>query len=149
MTVKHNISLAFLKKLRNGLFINKKRERQLSDDYIKRLSIKTPSAEQILLNLSGGNQQKVVLAKWLCTKPKLLILDEPTRGVDVGAKKEIHALIDSLAKTGMAIMVISSELPEVLGISDRIIVMHNGELKCELSRGEASQEKILQVAIAG
>jgi len=112
-----------------------------------RFRIKTPSKDQIIKNLSGGNQQKVVLAKWLATMPSVLILDEPTRGVDVGAKKEIHAIIDELAKTGMAIIVISSELPEVLGICDRIIVMQNGRIKGELLRDDATQVKILQMAI--
>jgi ABC-type sugar transport system ATPase subunit len=100
------------------------------------------------MNLSGGNQQKVVIAKWLATNPTVLILDEPTRGIDVGAKKEIHALMSEMAVSGVAIVMISSELPEILGMSDRIYVMHEGRLKGELDRAEASQELIMQMAVS-
>ena len=110
--------------------------------------IKTSGRDQLALHLSGGNQQKVVLAKWLAIKPKILIVDEPTRGVDVGAKKEIHAILDQLAGEGVAIIMISSELPEILGMSDRIIVMHEGQIKGELLRREATQEKILTLALS-
>lgn len=147
MTVKRNITLAILKKIRNGMLLSKDKENQISKEYIQKLRIKTPSDEQVVRNLSGGNQQKVVISKWLASAPKILILDEPTRGVDVGAKKEIHTAIDNLAKTGIAIIVISSEMPEIIGVSDRIIVMHNGEKKGELSREEATQSKILHMAI--
>ena len=99
------------------------------------------------MNLSGGNQQKVVMSKWLATQPKVLILDEPTRGIDVGAKKEIHSLMSHLAQQGVAIIMISSEMPEILGMSDRIMVMHEGRIKGELRRQDATQEKIMKMAI--
>jgi inositol transport system ATP-binding protein len=110
------------------------------------LAIKTPSLEQIVLNLSGGNQQKVLIGRWLLTEPDLLILDEPTRGIDVGAKSEIHKLMTKLAQAGKAIIMVSSEMPEILGMSDRIVVMHEGEKAGELTRAEATQEKVLQLA---
>ena len=111
------------------------------------LSIKTPGAEQKVKNLSGGNQQKVIIAKWLMTSPKVLIIDEPTKGIDVGAKKEIYLLINKLKAEGKAIIMISSDMPELLGICDRIIVMHQGEIKGELQREEATQESIMNLAI--
>jgi inositol transport system ATP-binding protein len=113
--------------------------------FVERLNIKTPSLNQQIGRLSGGNQQKVLLARWLLSNPDILILDEPTRGIDVGAKAEIHKLMSRLAKTGKAIVMVSSELPEILGMSDRIVVMHEGEKKGELTRAEASQEKIMEL----
>jgi ABC-type sugar transport system ATPase subunit len=110
------------------------------------LNIKTPSIDQIIMNLSGGNQQKVLIARWLLTNPKILIVDEPTRGIDVGAKAEIHRLLGDLAKAGKSIIMISSEMPEVLGMSDRILVMSGGRLIGILDRKEATQEKILLYA---
>ncbi|MEA4897451.1 sugar ABC transporter ATP-binding protein [Bacillota bacterium Meth-B3] len=148
MTVKQNISLAALRKVAAGWFIRNRAEHQLADRYVESLRIKTPGTAQRVLNLSGGNQQKVVLAKWLATGPTILILDEPTRGIDVGAKKEIHALMSALARQGVAIIMISSELPEILGMSDRIVVMHEGRIKGELARGEASQEAIMHMAVS-
>ena len=112
----------------------------------KALDVKTPSLEQVVLNLSGGNQQKVLIARWLLTEPDILFLDEPTRGIDVGAKSEIHRLMTRLAQFGKAIIMVSSEMPEILGMSDRIIVMHEGEKAGELSREDATQERILQLA---
>ena len=100
------------------------------------------------MNLSGGNQQKVVIAKWMATHPSVLILDEPTRGIDVGAKKEIHLLMSELVAQGVAIIMISSELPEILGMSDRIYVMHDGRIKGEIARGEATQESVMKMAIS-
>lgn len=124
--------------------------RKLVDDmchlFVERLNIRTPSLDQLIMNLSGGNQQKVLLARWLMNNPDVLILDEPTRGVDVGAKAEIHKLMSRLAQTGKAIIMISSELPEVLGMSDRVVVMHEGRKKGELSRSEANQERIMELA---
>ena len=120
-----------------------------SEKYKTDLSIKTPTIEQTAQNLSGGNQQKVVLAKWLFTGSKVLIFDEPTRGIDVGAKSEIYKLMNELAAQGAAILMISSELPEVLGMSDRILVMHEGRIAGELSRSEATQEKIMHLATGG
>ena len=147
-TIRANASLAALNSVANGWFIDKKKEKSLSDEYVSKLKVKTPSIEQLIMNLSGGNQQKVVIAKWMATHPKVLILDEPTRGIDVGAKKEIHTLMSELAKQGVAIIMISSELPEVLGMADRIYVMHDGRIKGELNRAEASQESIMKLAIS-
>jgi len=127
-------------------FIQGDRERQLTDGSIAALQIKTTGHEQIVRDLSGGNQQKVVLAKWLAVKPRILILDDPTRGIDVGAKVAIHSLMGEFAKEGMGIILISSELPEVLGMSDRILVMDGGMVKGEFSREEATQEKIMACA---
>ena len=118
----------------------------MAKKYIDRLQIKCPTMEQLTKNLSGGNQQKVVLAKSLASNSRIIIFDEPTRGIDVGAKKEIYDLINQLASQGMAIIMISSEMPELLGMSDRIIVMHEGEVTGELSKEEASQVKILELA---
>ena len=147
-TVRANASLAALDSVANGWFIDQKREKALSDEYVSKLKVKTPSIEQKVMNLSGGNQQKVVIAKWMATHPKVLILDEPTRGIDVGAKKEIHLLMSELAKQGVAIIMISSELPEVLGMADRIYVMHDGRIKGEIDRANASQESIMKLAIS-
>jgi len=147
-TIRVNASLAALKSVANGWFIDKKRENSLTDEYVAKLKVKTPSNEQKIMNLSGGNQQKVVIAKWMATGPKVLILDEPTRGIDVGAKKEIHQLMSELAKQGVAIIMISSELPEVIGMSDRIYVMHDGRIKGEIDRANASQEAIMKLAIS-
>ena len=110
------------------------------------LAIKTPSLEQLLKTLSGGNQQKVLVSRWLLTVPDILMIDEPTRGIDVGAKAEIHRLMSALAKQGKAVLMVSSEMPEVLGMSDRVLVMHEGRLTGEFSREEATQEKIMQAA---
>ncbi len=127
--------------LNRGGFIKRKLVTDMCNLFVERLSIKTPSLDQLIMNLSGGNQQKVLLARWLLNNPDILILDEPTRGIDVGAKSEIHKLMSRLAQTGKAIIMISSELPEVLGMSDRVVVMHEGRKKGELSRAEANQEK--------
>lgn len=113
------------------------------------MRIKTPSAEQVVRYLSGGNQQKVVLGKWLAMKPKLLMLDEPTRGIDVGAKAEIYGLMENLAKTGVAILFVSSEMEEVLGMSDRTLVMHEGQITGELKRDELSEESVMRLATGG
>ena len=126
-----------------------KDERTIVDKLIKRLYVKTSGREQIVGTLSGGNQQKVVIAKWLGINPKVLILDEPTRGVDVGAKREIYSIMNQLAENGVAIIMISSELPEVLGVSDRIMVMHEGKIKAFFDRNEATQEKIMMAATGG
>jgi ABC-type sugar transport system ATPase subunit len=148
MSVKENITLACLSKLAKLHMIDKNKEVQTCEEYTKKLRIKTPSIEQLVMNLSGGNQQKVVIGKWMATNPRILILDEPTRGIDVGSKKEIHQLMSLLAKSGVAIIMISSELPEIMGMSDRIIVMHEGRIKGELMREDASQERIMKVAIS-
>ncbi|MCJ7687930.1 MAG: sugar ABC transporter ATP-binding protein [Clostridiaceae bacterium] len=148
MSVGSNMTLANLKKYENGTKrINKVEEAKEVQEYIKKLSIKTPSAEQLIKNLSGGNQQKVILAKWLMLAPKVLIIDEPTRGIDVGAKKEIYDVLNGLKATGKAIIMISSDMTEILGICDRILIMHEGEISGELSREEASQEAIMKYAV--
>jgi ABC-type sugar transport system ATPase subunit len=147
MSIKENISLALLRHISRFSFINFKEEEKISRKYIKELSIKAPNSDFIVENLSGGNQQKLSVAKALATNPKVLIMDEPTRGIDVGAKAEVHRIISDLAKAGMAIMLISSDLPEILGMSDRLYVMKNGTIAGEFSREEATQEKVLAVAL--
>ncbi|BBE31783.1 xylose ABC transporter ATP-binding protein [Tepiditoga spiralis] len=146
--IKTNITVANLKKIiKNKMFVNENEEVIVAQDYRKSLKIKSYSIEQKVLNLSGGNQQKVSLAKWLFVSPKLLILDEPTRGIDVGAKHEIYSIMNELVKEGMSIIMISSELPEVLGMSDRVYVMSGGKITGELSKEEATQEKIMVLAV--
>lgn len=149
MSVGDNISLAVLGDVSTQSFISKAAENELIDRHIKELKIKTPNAAQLVKNLSGGNQQKVVIAKWLSTNPKVLIMDEPTRGVDVGAKAEIYHIMNMLAAAGVAILMISSELPEVLGMSDRILVMCRGRIAGEFTAQEATQEKIMAYAAGG
>lgn len=149
MSVGNNISLCNLKKYENSIKkIDKEKELKEVDEYIKKLSVKTPSVKQIIKNLSGGNQQKAIIAKWIMISPKILIIDEPTRGIDVGAKKEIYEVLNEIKGLGKAIIMISSDMPEVLGISDRILVMSEGNLSGELSREEATQEKIMKYAVA-
>ena len=135
-----------LKKFIRGIFVDKDREDSITHHYIEKMSIKTPSAQQIVENLSGGNQQKVVIGRWLATEPKILILDEPTRGVDVGAKAEIYETMNELVSRGVAIIMISSELPEVINMSDRVAVMCNGMITGILDRDELSQERIMRLA---
>ncbi len=132
--------------LLNGIFINKKKEVDDSNSFIDKLKIKTPSTETRVENLSGGNRQKVVLARWLYTNSKVVIFDEPTAGIDIGVKYEIYNLIKQLVKDGIGVIVISSELPELIGISNRIAVMCEGEITGVLSEDEISQEKILGLA---
>ena len=146
-SVRDNTSLVVLDRLRGFLLVDDRRERELVAKQVQALDIKTPSVEQEVGYLSGGNQQKVVLAKWLCSAPKLIIMDEPTRGIDVGAKAEIYHLMRELADRGTSIIMISSELPEVIGMSDRILVMSRGQIAGELSRQEATEERILTLAI--
>lgn len=148
-SIRENISLANLKNIESGGFLNLKKEKESVDSMAKTLSIKMSSPEAPVSSLSGGNQQKVVLAKWLLRSPKVLILDEPTRGIDVGAKYEIYRLMCDLAKQGVAIIMISSEMPEILGMSDRVAVMSQGKLTGELSRAEATQQKIMELAVKG
>ncbi len=147
-SVKENLSLAILDRLTKWGFVDRPAERQLVADYITRMRIRTPNMDRPIENLSGGNQQKVVLARWLAKQTKVLILDEPTRGVDVGAKAEIYQLIDELAAGGVAVLVISSELPEVIGLADRVLVMEHGEVTGELTHAEATEERILALAMA-
>ena len=146
MTVKENATITVLKKLVKGLFVDRRRQADWVEERRKELSIKMPSIEQKVKFLSGGNQQKVVLAKWLLTDCDILIFDEPTRGIDVGAKQEIYSLMHELTKQGKSIIMISSEMPELLGMSDRVLVMHEGRINGELKKGSYSQEKVLQIA---
>jgi ribose transport system ATP-binding protein len=144
-----NIGITDMKEISfSGIIIFKKLQ-ELASSFVNKLKIRTPSIFQIVRNLSGGTQQKVVLAKWLALKPKVLILDEPTIGIDVATKAEIHALMNGLAKEGVAILMISSELPEVLGVSDRILVMHEGVISGEFLRQDATQDKIMLCATGG
>ena len=142
-----NMMISSLETITNFMgVINEAKERNLGQDYVKRLAIKTPGLDVKIDTLSGGNQQKVILAKWLNIKPKVLILDEPTRGIDVGAKVEIYNLLNKLVEEGVTVIIISSELPEVMGISDRILVMCEGEIVAELTRDEATKELIMAYA---
>jgi ribose transport system ATP-binding protein len=147
MSVTQNITMAILQRLSNVLtMIRTKEQRDIATRYVRTLSIATPSIHQIVNNLSGGNQQKVVLAKWLASEPKILIMDEPTRGIDVGAKTEVHALMSQLAQQGIGILMISSEMPEIIGMSDRVIVLCQGRVTGEFERANLSQEEIMTAA---
>ncbi len=143
-----NASLAILRKLTRFRVVQRRRELEIVAGYLQRLRVKTPSLQQAVAKLSGGNQQKVVLARWLATKPKVLLLDEPTRGIDVGAKEEIYALIEALAGQGIGILLVSSELPEILGLSDRILCMQRGRIVGEISAADATEERVLQLCMA-
>jgi rhamnose transport system ATP-binding protein len=147
LPISANVTLAALDRLSRFGALDFEREKSLAAGYTRRLGIKTPSIFAPVATLSGGNQQKVALSRWLVTSPSVLVLDEPTQGVDVGAKSEIHALMTELAASGVAILMISSELPEILGMSDRIAVMHGGTIVGILDRAEATQEKILALAL--
>lgn len=142
--IKNNISLASMKKISKNSVINNNLEIQVAEEYRKKLNIKTPSILQKTGNLSGGNQQKVILSRWIFSDPDVLMLDEPTRGIDVGAKYEIYTIINKLAQEGKAVLIISSELPEVLGMSDRVYVMNEGRIVGELDKTDASQESIMR-----
>ncbi|TVR32538.1 MAG: sugar ABC transporter ATP-binding protein [Spirochaetaceae bacterium] len=146
LSVKENAVLASYERFQKRLFIHARKVEKATEEYVQKLSIRTPSLDQILRNLSGGNQQKVVIAKWLIRNSEILIFDEPTRGIDVGAKSEIYSLMNELAHSGKSIIMISSELPEVLRMSDRIIVMCEGRVTGELDIAEASQEEIMKYA---
>jgi ABC-type sugar transport system ATPase subunit len=149
MTVRENVTLSIHRLVSNACRVFRgAAEREVADRYIADLRMKVTGREQVTRNLSGGNQQKVLLAKWLAIRPKLLILDEPTRGIDVGAKAEIHRIITELADGGMSILVISSELPEVLHLSDRILVMHEGRLTADIPRDKADEETVMKAAVA-
>jgi rhamnose transport system ATP-binding protein len=148
MSIQHNVTLTILRQVCAGGWTRDREEQSVTRDYATRLQIRMAGPKQKVRELSGGNQQKVVLAKWLATQPKVLILDEPTRGIDVGAKAEVHRLMGELAAQGLAILMISSELPEVLAMSDRILVMHGGRIAGRFTREEATQERVM-VAAAG
>jgi L-arabinose transport system ATP-binding protein len=147
-SVRENAALAILRRLSRLRFVRRRLESSIVSAFVAKLRVRTPSLEQEVGKLSGGNQQKVVLARWLAAKPKLLILDEPTRGIDIGAKAEIYRLIDELANQGLGILLISSELPEVLGLADRIYVMQHGRISGELRGQAASEEAVLALAMA-
>ena len=148
-SVGFNMTITILREFMKGICVNKKKEYELMDKYQQLLRIKTPSYEQKAGNLSGGNQQKIVISKWLAVNPSVLILDEPTRGIDVGAKAEIYAIMNNLTRNGMSIIMISSEMPEVMGMSDRICVMSEGRLTGIVDKHEFSQERILSYALEG
>ena len=143
--IKNNISLANLKKVSNNGVINPNEEINQAESYRQRLSVRCRGLQQTVQTLSGGNQQKVVLSKWLMAEPDVLMLDEPTRGIDVGAKYEIYTIINKLALEGKAVLMISSEMPELLGMCDRIYVVNGGEIAGVLDRSEASQETIMKI----
>ncbi|MEM6280831.1 MAG: sugar ABC transporter ATP-binding protein [Chloroflexota bacterium] len=146
MSVAANIVMSYLRDLLRFIFIDHGRAASISDRFIDELNVRTPSRQQIIGNLSGGNQQKVVIAKWLTLEPQVLILDEPTRGIDVGAKSEIYKLIHGLAASGVGVIMISSELPEVLGVADRVLVMHEGHITGEFNAQDTTQDEIMQAA---
>jgi rhamnose transport system ATP-binding protein len=149
MSVTANASLASLPRVSRHGLIDRAAERGAAEDHVARLRIKTASIDSEVGTLSGGNQQKVALARWLSASPAVLILDEPTQGVDVGSKAEIHELMQQLAERGLAIVMISSELPEILGMSDRVAVMHAGAIRAILTRDEATPARVMSLALAG
>lgn len=146
MAVKENMSLASLRRDAKGPFVDKTKEEELTKELIEALRVKTPGAWQLARYLSGGNQQKIVLAKWLALKPKVLLLDEPTRGIDIGAKEEIYLLMERFAKEGMAVLFVSSEMEEIMGVADRALVMHEGRISGELRREDFTEEAIMELA---
>lgn len=146
MSIKNNINMSNLKECSKMTILNNKKQNEVSEHYINELSIKTPSENQLVLNLSGGNQQKVVLARIMATDCNIIVFDEPTRGIDVGAKQEIYNLICSLVEEGKSVIIISSEMPELIGMADRILVMSKGKFTGELQKGDFAQEKILKLA---
>lgn len=144
-----NITAAALEKISSGGVLGLRKEKKIAEDYIQKLSVACPGAYQLPLYLSGGNQQKVVLGKWLFTESKVLIFDEPTRGIDIGARDEIYRMIDDLAKSGVSILIISSDLPEIMTIADRVCVMREGRIVADLDIADASQEIIASYAAGG
>jgi rhamnose transport system ATP-binding protein len=146
LSIARNATMTRMRQLSAGGIIRAAREKALASEWATRLQLKYHRLDDTVGTLSGGNQQKVVLAKWLATQPRLLIIDEPTRGIDVGTKAEVHRLISELASRGLAVLMISSELPEVLGMADRVLVMHEGRLTGEFSREEANEERIMRAA---
>lgn len=148
MSVRANITMSNMRAALRGPLLLPSLERNIAQEYVRMLQIKTPHVEEIVHHLSGGTQQKVVLAKWLLTHSRVLIFDEPTRGIDVGAKMEIYRLINEIAAQGVAVLLITSELPEALGMCDRIYVMREGHLMGEVDRAHASQEAIMTLATA-
>jgi L-arabinose transport system ATP-binding protein len=146
-SVQENINLSCRRHFSPLGLINSRRERENARTFVGRLNVKTPSLNQPVMNLSGGNQQKVILGRWLGEKVRVMLLDEPTRGIDVGAKSEIYSIIYNLASSGIGVLVVSSELPELLGICDRILVMRQGRIVAEMPRATATSENVLQAAL--
>jgi ribose transport system ATP-binding protein len=144
--IKGNISMAILKRISFASVVSKNEERRIAQRYSEELRIKAPSLEQQVKNLSGGNQQKVILAKWLAAEPELIILDEPTRGIDVGAKQEVYRLVNALIESGKTILLISSEMEELIGLSDRIVVLSEGRMTGVVNKADFSQELIMSYA---
>ncbi len=147
MNIRENITLPIIDRTSSHIFLDRNREFEITDEYGKYIEIKASGWEQLVENLSGGNQQKVVLAKWIATKPRILIMDEPTKGIDVATKATVHNFISELAKKGIAIILISSELPEIIGMSNNVIVMHEGVITAKFTREEANSKKIIKAAI--
>ena len=147
MNIRENITLPIIDRISRHIFLDRNREFDITDEYGKNIEIKASGWEQLVEDLSGGNQQKVVLAKWIATKPRILIMDEPTKGIDVATKATVHNFISELAKKGIAIILISSELPEILGMSNHVIVMHEGVITAKFTREEANSKKIIRAAI--
>jgi len=147
MNIRENITLPIIDRISRHIFLDRNREFEITDEYGKHIEIRASGWEQLVEDLSGGNQQKVVLAKWIATKPRILIMDEPTKGIDVATKATVHNFISELAKQGIAVILISSELPEILGMSNNIIVMHEGVVTAKFTREEANSEKIIKAAI--
>lgn len=148
-SVKENLGITNFNKISKNGVVNNQKEKSLYDSMVKRLGVRTSGPDQTVKSLSGGNQQKIVIAKWLGIEPDILILDEPTRGVDVGAKKEIYSIVNTLAENGVSIIMISSELPEIIGMVDRVLVMHEGKITGEITKEEMTQEKIMHYATGG
>jgi rhamnose transport system ATP-binding protein len=145
-TIAQNVTLPILPRLFRRFLIDTATERRVADEYTEQFNVRMTGVDQLVGALSGGNQQKVVLAKWLAAKPRVLILDEPTRGIDIGAKVEVHRIISELAASGLGIILISSDLPEVLAMSDRILVLHEGRITAEIPRARATEERVMFAA---
>jgi rhamnose transport system ATP-binding protein len=145
-SIAQNVTLPILSRLFPRLLIRSSTERRVANEYTKQFNVRMTGVDQLVGSLSGGNQQKVVLAKWLASKPRVLILDEPTRGIDIGAKVEVHRIIGELAASGLGIILISSDLPEVLAMSDRILVLHEGRITAEIARNQATEERVMFAA---
>ena len=145
--MEENIALASRKQNSVGLLANLKKQKATAEEYVEHIRIKTPSIQQLAENLSGGNQQKVVLAKWLSAKARIIIFDEPTRGIDVGAKAEVYHLMNQLLEKGVCIIMISSELPEIIGMSDRVVIMRDGAIGGELGKEEFDQKRMLAIML--
>jgi ribose transport system ATP-binding protein len=146
MAVSENLSLASMRRDQRRGFFDRRRAAVISEEMIRSLQIKTPHERQPVQFLSGGNQQKVALGKWLALRPRVLLLDEPTRGIDIGAKREIYLLMEELARQGVAILFVSSEMEEIIGMADRVLVMHEGRIAGELARSELTEESVMHLA---